>query len=228
MAATLRAPRASIGCVIVALADAGGLRLASRIMPGEGRFRPDFSVAGGHAERPHGLSRQDVIDLYARHYVSLCRMAELLVDDCGRAEELVQDAFTRTFAGRHAVRETSAAAGYLRRAVVHACHSELRRRRVERRLGVGVGSVSVDAAMELPGGATSIEDAYGESTAVLDALRSLTRRQREVIVLRYYLDLDEQEMALAMGCSTGTIKSQLSKARYRLAGLLDPSVGGNQ
>jgi RNA polymerase sigma factor (sigma-70 family) len=60
----------------------------------------------------------------------------------------------------------------------------------------------------------------GDVLAVLDAVRSLPARQREAVVLRYYADLSEADVAQALGCSLGTVKSQLSKARASLARLL--------
>jgi RNA polymerase sigma factor (sigma-70 family) len=164
--------------------------------------------------------------LYRGHYVSLCRTARLLVDDPGRAEELVQDAFTRTLSGGRPLRRPEAALGYIRRAVVHACHSELRRRRLERRIGVGAGGTNFDRlgspaepGHDLPGDAGAA-DRLGDRDAVLQLLRSLPPRQREAVVLRYYADLDEAGVADAMRCSVGTVKSQLSDARRQLAKLL--------
>jgi RNA polymerase sigma factor (sigma-70 family) len=61
----------------------------------------------------------------------------------------------------------------------------------------------------------------GDVLAVLDAVRSLPTRQREAVVLRYYADLSEAEVARALGCSVGTVKSQLSKARATLSRLLE-------
>jgi len=168
----------------------------------------------------HGLDRASIATLFEQHYVALCRTARLLVDDPGRAEELVQDAFARTIANRGAVRDPSAAPAYLRRALVHACRSELRRRRVERRIGVASGGSPLDASIAGQECTDSAEDAAGETGTVLRALRALPPRQRETVVLRYYADLDEAAIAAAMGCSTGTVKSQLSKARAHLAALL--------
>jgi RNA polymerase sigma factor (sigma-70 family) len=208
--------------VVVALTDVAGIRLGARIVSGRGATGPEV----GAPTPASGLSRDDVIDLYRRYYVNLCRTAELLVDDRGRAEELVQDAFTRTFAGRQAVREVSVAPGYLRRAVIHACHSELRRRRVERRLGLGVAAASLEVVYERPASGADFAEAFGDSEMLTRALRSLTSRQREAIVLRYYADLDEDAIAAAMGCSNGTVKSQLAKAREKLARLLGPETLG--
>jgi RNA polymerase sigma factor (sigma-70 family) len=182
----------------------------------------------------HGSSLPELVSaLYQGHYSSLCRTARLMVDDPGRAEELVQDAFTRTLSGNRVLLEPAATLGYIRRAVVHACHSELRRRRVERRIGVGSRSerLELDGSTRATGSGPSaardkpFAEVVGERDAVVQGLRSLPPRQREAIVLRYYADLDEGAIADAMRCSVGTVKSQLFKARQRLSALLRPGGG---
>jgi RNA polymerase sigma factor (sigma-70 family) len=162
-----------------------------------------------------------VSTLYRTNYLALCRTARLLVDDPSRAEELVQEAFTRTLSGSRTLRQPESALFYVRRAVVHACRSELRRRRIERRIGLGSGGTRLEQDSEVTSGAR-FEDAVGDKDEIVRLLRMLTPRQREVVVLRYYADLDETAIAEAMGCSTGTVKSQLFKAKQRLSGLLRP------
>jgi RNA polymerase sigma factor (sigma-70 family) len=158
-----------------------------------------------------------VSTLYRTHYVGLCRTARLLVDDTPRAEELVQDAFTRTLEGKHV--QPEAALAYVRRAVVNACHSELRRRRVERRIGIGDRRKSLDAAAPLVDSRHPVQD-IGDRDAVSRLIGTLPARQREAVVLRYYADLDEASIAAAMRCSVGTVKSQLARARRQLTALL--------
>jgi len=188
-------------------------------------FGADSSVVSAR----QGLSAGAIASLYEQHYVSLCRTARLIVDDPGRAEELVQDAFMRTFAGRSAVRDPSVAPGYLRRAVVHACHSELRRRRVERRLGLGDAGAPLDATTDRAGGSRQFDEQVGDNMTILGAIGLLPARQREAVVLRYYGDLDEAAIAAAMNCSTGTVKSQLARARSRLAELIgEPGSTGKK
>ena len=155
-----------------------------------------------------------VASLFDEHYPGLCRLATLLLDDRGEAEEAVQEAFERTFAGWWRLRHPERAGAYLRTAVVNQCRSRGRRRAREaagNRLAVaGVPSAS---AME------AIETA-GDTLAVLEAVRALPERQREAVVLRYYADLSEADVAGALGCAVGTVKSQLSKARTALASRL--------
>ncbi len=174
------------------------------------------------ADREVRVSPDLVSSIYFEHYTSLCRTARLLVDDPGRAEELVQDAFTRTLAARAAPGDAPTALAYLRRAVVHACHSELRRRRVERRIGVGPRAEPIDLAGGVAGAGpeSGIAERAVDRDQVTQLLRSLPPRQREAVVLRYYADLDEAAIAVAMRCTVGAVKSQLFKARRQLSELL--------
>ena len=182
-----------------------------------------WPLTAGVGESGSSVIGADEIEaLYLGHYVSLCRTARLIVDDPGRAEELVQDAFARTFRSRRGVRDAGSALAYVRRAVVHACHSELRRRLVERRIGVGAGGERLDMAAPPAVVDARPVDWFAERDEVARALRTLPRRQREAVVLRYYADLDEASIAHAMGCTVGTVKSQLSKAKQHLSLLLVP------
>ena len=155
-----------------------------------------------------------VAALFDAHYAGLCRLATLLLDDPGQAEEAVQEAFLRTFVGWRRLRHPEHAGAYLRAAVVNQCRSRGRRRVSEQRGNRTLWAGTGDEARS-----SDIERA-GDVLAVLDAVRSLPARQREAVVLRYYADLSEADVARALGCSLGTVKSQLSKARASLARLL--------
>lgn len=156
-----------------------------------------------------------VAALFDAHYAGLCRLATLLLDDPGQAEEAVQEAFMRTFVGWRRIRQPERAGAYLRAAVVNQCRSRGRRRMTEQR-----GNRAVWAGVREDAGQSDVERT-GDVLAVLDAVRSLPARQREAVVLRYYADLSEADVARALGCSVGTVKSQLSKARATLARLLE-------
>jgi RNA polymerase sigma-70 factor (sigma-E family) len=157
-----------------------------------------------------------VAALFDAHYDGLCRLAGFLLDDPGGAEEAVQEAFLRTFVGWRRIRHPERAHAYLRAAVVNQCRSRGRRRASEQRGNAKVWAGTPDADP-----ATDAERT-GDVLAVLDAVRALPPRQREAVVLRYYADLGEAEVAAALGCSTGTVKSQLFKARATLAQRLAP------
>lgn len=156
-----------------------------------------------------------VAALFDAHYTGLCRLATLLLADPGHAEEAVQEAFLRTFVGWRRIRQPERAGAYLRAAVVNQCRSRGRRRVTEQR-----GNRTVWAGVTEDVGQSDVERT-GDVLAVLDAVRALPTRQREAVVLRYYADLSETEVAHALGCSVGTVKSQLSKARATLSRLLE-------
>lgn len=144
-----------------------------------------------------------VTRLYAEHWVGLVRLATLLLRDRGRAEEVVQDAYVALHGRWGRLREPDKALAYLRRTVVNGCRSTLRHRTVVDR-----------HRPELPGVVESAETTalVGEQRGRLaDALAGLPRRQREVLVLRYYADLSEADIATTLGISRGAVKSHSSR-----------------
>jgi RNA polymerase sigma-70 factor (sigma-E family) len=154
-----------------------------------------------------------VAGLFDLHYLPLCRLACLLLGDSALAEDVVQEAFLRTFAGWKRLRDPERAEQYLRRSVVNLCTSRFRRRGAEQRGNAkfGVGGGDEDASRSWS------SDRQDTVVVVLAAVRCLPPRQRMSIVLRYYLDLPEAEVAALMGCTTGTVKSQVAKAKATLA-----------
>jgi RNA polymerase sigma-70 factor (sigma-E family) len=166
------------------------------------------------AARADALRDRTMAELFDAHYVDLCRLARLFVGSSALAEEIVQEAFLRTFAGWRRMRDPDRAAFYVRRAVVNLCKSALRRRPVERR-----GNRTSYRHDELRSQAW--EEHATTAMATLSAVRRLPARQRAVIVLRYYLDLSEADIAAQLRTSVGTVKSQLSKAKANLARFMD-------
>jgi RNA polymerase sigma-70 factor (sigma-E family) len=144
--------------------------------------------------------------LYAAHYRGLVRLAVLLVADVGTAEEVVQDAFVAMHRRWSTLREPDKALAYLRQSVVNGARSSVRRRTVRERHAALVRTD--DAALP---GADEHALAAERRAAVLDALHSLPTRQREVLALRYYLDLSEAEIARTLGISRGAVKSHASR-----------------
>lgn len=142
-------------------------------------------------------------DLYAEHRVRFVRLALLLVDDIQSAEDVVQDAFAGLHRHWPSLRDHQAALGYLHRAVVNNSRSLLRRRRTARSY---VAPHHGEARS-----AESLAMLSVEHQAVVGALGRLPRRQREVLVLRYYGGLSEVEIADAIGVSTGTVKSTAAR-----------------
>jgi RNA polymerase sigma-70 factor (sigma-E family) len=152
---------------------------------------------------------EDVLEqLYAAHYRTLVRLAVLLVKDRETAEEVVQDAFVAVHRRQwSSLRDPHKALAYLRQAVVNGARSALRRRGVEARYA----ERSANAFAPVVGGADEHAVATEHRAAVLDALRSLPDRQREVLALRYYLELSEAEIARTLGISPGSVKTHTSR-----------------
>jgi RNA polymerase sigma-70 factor (sigma-E family) len=143
-------------------------------------------------------------DLYRQHRMRLVRLALLLVDEPATAEDVVQEAFTGLHRNWGNLRDAKAALGYLRTAVVNGSRSVLRRRKTARDY---TPPHAVNARS-----AESLAMLTAEHQAVVAALSQLPPRQREVLVLRYYGDLSEAEIAEATGISKGTVKSTASRA----------------
>ena len=154
-----------------------------------------------------------VEELYAAHYRRLVRLSVLLVRDVETAEEVVQDAFVAMHGRWRTLKDPEKGLAYLRQTVVNRSRSVLRHRGVEARH-------VVPAARHLHG---ADEDALvsDRRRAVLDALRALPERQREVIALRYYLDLSEADIAKTLGISRGAVKSHASRGVAALRSLME-------
>ena len=141
--------------------------------------------------------------LFHTHWASLVRLARLLVDDVETAEDVVQEAFAQLHRRWGSLRDPERALFYLRAAVANGSRNHLRSRRV-RRLH------AQDAPVPTASAETEALD-RADHRAVLSHLRELPWRQRQVLVLRYYLDLSESEIADAMGISRGAVKSHASR-----------------
>jgi len=151
--------------------------------------------------------------LYAAHWRQLVRLSVLLVRDVGTAEEVVQDAFIAVHRRWDRLRDPDKALAYLRQAVVNQSRSTLRHRMVVQR--------HVERGPD-PVGEVTDEPAEGMArrAAVLEAMRALPQRQREVLALRYYLDLSEAEIANTLAISRGAVKSHASRGAAALRELL--------
>jgi RNA polymerase sigma-70 factor (sigma-E family) len=157
-----------------------------------------------------------VTSLYGQHYRTLVRLAALLVRDVATAEEVVQDSFIAMQASWRKLRDTEKALSYLRQSVVNRSRSVLRHRVV----------VDRNAPMPPPWAPSAEQGAITEleRSAVVSALRRLPLRQREALVLRYYLDLSEAQIASAMGISRGAVKSHTARGMSSLRTVLEMEV----
>ena len=155
-------------------------------------------------------------ELYVAHYQPLVRLAALLVRDMGTAEEIVQDAFVAMHATWRRLRDSGKASAYLRRCVVNRSRSVLRHQ-------LAAGRTMLQPLPEMPSAEQGAMTLL-ERSAVVAALHGLPARQREALVLRYYADLPEAEIASAMGISQGAVKSHVFRAMSALRGELGPEA----
>lgn len=151
--------------------------------------------------------------LYVKHYTTLVRLAALLLDDRGASEEVVQDAYVKMHAAWRRIDDTDRALAYLRQTVVNLARSRMRRRLL----------VIKHAPKPMPDAPSAEYAAMAgvERAEVLAGLRALPARQREAVVLRYYGDLSQAQIAAAMGCSVGAVKSHVHRGMAALAKSLE-------
>jgi len=150
-----------------------------------------------------------IAGLFRAHALALVRVAMLLLGDQQSAEDVVQDAFFGLYRGLPGLRDPSKALPYLRASVINGSRSVLRaRKRAVRR------SLQHDPPVW---SAESAAMAGEDRKALLAAVATLPRRAREVLALRYYLDLADHEIAAALGVSRATVSSTASRALAKLA-----------
>jgi RNA polymerase sigma-70 factor (sigma-E family) len=155
---------------------------------------------------PSGADDHGFREYVTRRSQSLLRTAYLLTGNRADAEDLVQAALAKTYQAWDRIEDRRALDGYVRKAMVNTHISWWRRRRVD--------EYPTDEIPDL-----AVADAAGDSD-LQDALRRaidrLPRRMRAAVVLRYYEDMTEAEVAVALGVSLGTVKSTVSRAVAKL------------
>lgn len=162
-------------------------------------FREHDAQATGPSEWPASL-----IELYRAYYAPMVRLSYLITGSNALAEEVVQDAFIKI---RGHLGSVESPVAYLRAAVVNGSHNHHRHKEVERRLA------PLTATPE------AVTDSLDELS---DALAALPERQRTVLVLRYYQDLTEAEIAEVLGCRPGTVKSLAHRGLESLRKVIEP------
>ena len=199
--------------------DNAGIKLIPGGQPGDSVTRPTNVTETLAASvlvpevLPSTSSWDIVTEIYDGEYKSLVRLAVLLVHDVPTAEEVVQDAFEAMHTALRRLRDSEKALSYLRQAVVNRSRSVLRHRTV----------VDKNAPKPAPDEPSAEHAAMAliERTAVVAALRALPERQREAIVLRYYADFSEADIAAAMGISRGAVKSHTARGMTALRSILE-------
>ena len=163
---------------------------------------------------PDADARQQVTALFEAHALGLVKLAKVMLGDQSIAEDVVQDAFVGMYRKWASLQDRDKALGYLRNSVLNDCRTAHRSRtRRDRALLLAPDGEGIVSAEE----SALIGEANRE---VIAALRALPARQREAVVLRYYLDLTEDQAAQAMHVSLGTVKSAASRGRAALARML--------
>ncbi|WP_323188231.1 SigE family RNA polymerase sigma factor [Streptomyces sp. NBC_00249] len=150
-----------------------------------------------------GTTVDHLTETYQAHYRSLLGLAALLLDDTASCEDVVQEAFIRVHSARNRVRDRDKTLAYLRQTVVNLSRSALRRRILGLKL----------LSKPMPDMASAEEGAYDalERDDLIKAMRGLQRRQREVLVLRYFADMTEVQVAETLGISLGSVKAYGSR-----------------
>ena len=170
-------------------------------------IRAEVAV-GDTAEAAGGLA-----ELYVRHAPAAVGLAYLLTGDRGLAEDLVQDAFVRSTGRFQHLRNRDAFEAYLRRTVVNLFTSHLRRKRVERAYLEREGRV---AGRPVTGDPVEL----GVREELWAAVHRLPERQRAAVVLRYYEDLSERDVAEVLRCSVPAVKSLVARGMETLRQLV--------
>jgi RNA polymerase sigma-70 factor (sigma-E family) len=150
-------------------------------------------------------------DLYRAQAVGLIRLAYLMLGDRAAAEDVVQDAFCGLYRHWDRLADPSGALPYVRTSVLNGCRTALRRR--------ARGQITVYQPPS--GSAEAAVLSREEREQVMRAVRRLPDRQREALVLRFYLDLPEPEIARLMGIRPGTVRSATHRALKALGHLLE-------
>ncbi|MFK0200944.1 SigE family RNA polymerase sigma factor [Streptomyces lavendulae] len=164
---------------------------------------PAAGTAADGAPVVAGTTVDHLTETYQAHYRSLLGLAALLLDDTASCEDVVQEAFIRVHSARNRVRDRDKTLAYLRQTVVNLSRSALRRRILGLKL----------LSKPMPDMASAEEGAYDqlERDDLIKAMRGLQRRQREVLVLRYFADMTEVQVAETLGISLGSVKAYGSR-----------------
>lgn len=162
--------------------------------------------------------RTALIEMFESEGRALVRLARIFTDDTNAAEDLVQEAFIRLYRSMGAINDRRKSAAYLRSIVLNLCRDHNRRGLMSlRHLQTSIEVVFVDRPDEL---LVRTE----QQAEVMDALLGLSVRQRECLVLRYYSDMSESEIAATLGISPNSVKTHCRRGMESLrASLGEPS-----
>jgi RNA polymerase sigma-70 factor (sigma-E family) len=170
-------------------------------------------LRAAEADDPAPDRERAIEAIFGEHHTPLVRLAALLgADD---PEDIVAEAFYQLYRRWRRLRDTDAAVAYVRSVVCNLTRMRLRHLQVARRHLLRAGSDPTELEPSTPHGVVD------DQRALLDALKDLPARQREALVLRYWLDLREAEIASAMKISAGAVKSHISRGMATLTRVLE-------
>ena len=176
--------------------------------PGPGPERAGYDPAAQMTVNP----AEYVTELFRAHHLELVRLAVLMVGDMATAEDVVQDAFEQLHRRWRTLRKQSSALDYARSAVLNGSRSVLRRRSVARRHAARISASSHQDADAAVG--------FEQRSELIEAFRRLPARQREVLALRYYVDMSVADAAATLHISEGAVRSTASRGLDALARIL--------
>jgi RNA polymerase sigma-70 factor (sigma-E family) len=177
--------------------------------------RPEVSVQQGHYASRSTPAESGVAVLYESHALALTALAHVMLGDKASAEDVVQDAFFGLYRNWARLSDPAMALPYLRRSVLNGCKTAVRRRRMR-----GSRALHEPAAAS----AESAVLAGEEQQSVLIAIRRLPARQREALILRFYLREPEAEVARVMGIRPSTVRSTTHRALSALGKMLEETA----
>lgn len=194
---------AARGLCVLGYVSALDWRVSSESAASEGGVTAGKSVSREHRRRSDETSREQLAAAYRAHSRPLLRLATLMSRNAEEAQDAMQEAYLRSMKRLPSLPE-SAVLPYLRRALVNVCLSRLRRAELERRFL----AKEQDSLMVPP--------PFEDHDVIWAAVTRLPTRQRACVVLRYFEDLSQADVAAVLRCSVGTVRSQTSKAIGRL------------
>jgi RNA polymerase sigma-70 factor (sigma-E family) len=167
-----------------------------------GRRREATPWSGGGGRR---AGETEFREFVVARWPRLIRTAYLLTGDRHHAEDLAQATLVRAFQGWNRVRASDSPDAYVNKIMVRCNANRFRKRRVAERLGDLPDRGMPDATVQVE-----------QRRALVAALQDLPKKQRAIVVLRFWSDLTERETAEVVGCSVGTVKSQTHRALAKL------------
>ena len=207
---TRESARPAVVCSVMTAGEVGAA--GPRPPHGAGALPADAAVGPVPADAQSDAD-QAITAIYGTEYRSLVWLAAALVGDVGIADEVVQDSFVAMYGAWGRLRDRDKALAYLRRRVIHRSRSALRRGMVADRnapkLKPGIMRSAEQCAITQP-----------EPSALISAMHTLSPRQREALMLRFYLDLSERQAASAMSISPGAVNHHTARAKAALLSVL--------